>query len=197
MGRPSSFHAQKAEYLEFFNRYGFVVIDNVLDRPEVDATIDEIWKGVEAFDWTPYNPALQGNRVNRNDSRTWGDNFFPTSREGFFGLVLADGPQSFRNRQNARLFDCLLLSLLLISPSYEAFQTIFHRPSLWVSIDRYGIMRPTRNVSVGALEPNPFRSTGLADETLPRKDFPEWKTIGKWLHWDLNPCACSPCSLFH
>ena len=41
------------------------------------------------------------------------------------------------------------------------------------SIDRYGIMRPTKNVK-------------LTTESEPI-DMEKWKTIEKWLHWDLNP----------
>jgi len=117
----------------------------VLSPDEVNDTIDEIWREVENFDWAPYNPALNNNRVKRNDTTTWGDDYFPTSREGFFGLVLAEGRQSFLNRQNAKLF-ALSFITLLICISYEVFANIMNRKDLWVSIDRYGIMRPTRNV---------------------------------------------------
>ena len=70
--------------------------------------------------------------MNRSDSRTWDDTHFPTSREGFFGLVVAEGKQAFLNRQNPIM--------------YKVFENIMHKKNLWVSIDRYGVMRPTKNV---------------------------------------------------
>jgi len=51
------------EYTNFFQKFGFVVIDKVLAAPEIDATIDELWAEVERFDWKDYNPALVGNKV--------------------------------------------------------------------------------------------------------------------------------------
>jgi hypothetical protein len=45
------------------------------------------------------------------------------------------------------------------------------------SIDRYGVMRPTKNVKFSQDEPS--------------KDIEKWKTVEKWLHWDLNPWKVS------
>jgi len=59
---------------------------------------------------------------------------------------------------------------------------------LWVSLDRFGIMRPTRNVPEGKLVPEVAIRTASTDESgLELKDHPEWKTKKSWLHWDLNP----------
>jgi len=73
---------------------------------------------------------------------------------------------------------------------YEVFRNIFNKNDLWVSIDRYGIMRPTKNV--------PSNCILSTDGEIPRSnveisfqheclDHPEWKTLQSWLHWDLNP----------
>jgi len=60
-------------------------------------------------------------------------------------------------------------------------------------LDRLGIMRPTKNVPVGKLNPTITRTTVPIEENpeLPCKDYPEWKTQSLWLHWDLNPWSWS------
>lgn len=67
---------------------------------------------------------------------------------------------------------------------------MYGKKELWVSLDRYGIMRPTKQVPVGKLPPCKTRvnvSDLPQDSTLDVKDFDHWKTTASWLHWDLNP----------
>ncbi len=38
---------QVDEYMNFFEQYGFVVVNNVLSGDQVNATVDEIWTELE------------------------------------------------------------------------------------------------------------------------------------------------------
>jgi hypothetical protein len=64
---------------------------------------------------------------------------------------------------------------------------------LWVSVDRFGIMRPTKQVPNFKLEPTKIRtevSPGMEWEAEGRalEDKDSWRTVEAWAHWDLNPC---------
>jgi len=64
------------------------------------------------------------------------------------------------------------------------------KKNLWISIDRYGIMRPTKNISVGKFsseKTDRISGVDVENSQLPTKDFLHWKTKSQWLHWDLNP----------
>jgi len=167
-GYVTSFKMDEEEkYMEFFNTYGFVVIDEVLDEFEVGATINEIWMELEAKPWN-FDNVL----VSRNNSETWTN--FPRSQVGIIRDDPCIGPQAWRNRQNPNLV--------------KVFTKIMGKEQLWVSIDRFGLMRPTKNVPVGNLDPVEIRNNVKDnDKNLPLQDFDEWKTVPLWLHWDLNP----------
>jgi len=80
-GYTQSFSAEQVDqYLAFLRDYGFVVLDNILDTETINATLEEIWKEVENFDWTVYDTNLTNNKVSRNDTTTWIDTHFPTSK---------------------------------------------------------------------------------------------------------------------
>lgn len=116
--------------------------------------------------------------VNRNDPRTWDSANWPTAQAvGFIGSNAAYGPQAWKNRMGENL--------------YKVFSTLMNHKELWVSVDRYGIMRPTKNIPMGRLPECELRtSVALSDElkgTVDVVDKPEWKTISNWTHWDLNP----------
>ncbi|KAL0482534.1 hypothetical protein AKO1_002855 [Acrasis kona] len=133
-------------YKEFFDKYGFVVIRNVLTESEVDDTVDEIWN--------------EAKPASRNDPNTWNSKYnWPGSDSiGIFGSSSCKGKFAIKNR---------------IKPvMYEIYKNIIGRPDLWVSFDRFGVMKPTKQVT-------------LADGT--KRDFPEYKSKEKWLHWDMNP----------
>eukprot|EP01126_Amoeba_proteus_P017957 TRINITY_DN188_c0_g1_i9.p1 TRINITY_DN188_c0_g1~~TRINITY_DN188_c0_g1_i9.p1 ORF type:complete len:253 (-),score=38.55 TRINITY_DN188_c0_g1_i9:679-1437(-) len=186
--------SQTAEYQQFFRTFGFVVIDKVLTPECVDGTIDEIWNHIES---TP--TFFDGVKVDRNDTSTWEDCFFPGFKK--VGIV-GDGPclgkYTWANRQNSNI--------------YEAFSVLYGERKLWVSVDRWGFMRPTRNVPIGKLKnPKTIRISVEGDEvaeigrgtivlqktrnvkadltlsTSVVADKLEWKTRSSWLHWDLNP----------
>jgi len=74
---------------------------------------------------------------------------------------------------------------------YQVFCHLYKRSDLWVSIDRYGIMRPTQQIPLGKLKPVTQRTevsaTDLLESDAPIQNKDNWKTEKLWLHWDLNP----------
>lgn len=79
---------------------------------------------------------------------------------------------------------------------YQAFSDILKNKQLWVSIDRYGIMRPTlvSSDSTSTLNDQPAPESahtpkksenGQNGTNLIVKE--DWKTKEQWLHWDLSP----------
>jgi len=121
--------------------------------------------------------------VDRNDPTTWMDSNWPTSQSaGFLGSDVAITKEAFNNRQNEKI--------------YQVFRELIGKDDLWVSIDRYGIMRPTVDVPLTKLpdeiHTNLRTSVKLTDELIKNhsiqvQDRPEWKSITNWTHWDLNP----------
>jgi len=73
------------------------------------------------------------------------------------GSNLALSPAAWNNRQNPNI--------------YKSFCAIFKQKDLWVKLDRYGFMRPTRQLISG-------------DNTVDQID---WETSHNWVHWDQNP----------
>eukprot|EP01112_Ceratiomyxa_fruticulosa_P021056 TRINITY_DN7331_c0_g2_i1.p1 TRINITY_DN7331_c0_g2~~TRINITY_DN7331_c0_g2_i1.p1 ORF type:complete len:347 (-),score=65.40 TRINITY_DN7331_c0_g2_i1:74-1114(-) len=150
---------QVEEYLKFWEEHGFVVINDALTEDEINATINEMWVDLTLLGKT-------GN-IDRNNPNTWENVNWPTAfniaERGF--LSFDDDvhlKQSWNNRQNPRI--------------YSVFKNIWKRPDLWVKLDRYGVMRPTKNV--------PLRNE---EGQVVLTDKPEWQTKSNWLHWDQNP----------
>eukprot|EP01117_Protostelium_nocturnum_P017788 TRINITY_DN7301_c0_g1_i1.p1 TRINITY_DN7301_c0_g1~~TRINITY_DN7301_c0_g1_i1.p1 ORF type:complete len:368 (+),score=69.89 TRINITY_DN7301_c0_g1_i1:75-1178(+) len=147
---------QEEEYIQFFKEFGFVVINNILNQDDIEESIDEMWTEIESTPWGRDRELF----ANRNDPSTWENDTWPTGLHlGMLGKFEAIGKMAWKNRQNPLL--------------YKAFSTILQEEKLWVSVDRWGIMRPTVGVDMGG-------STGSVDK-------PEWKSYKSWLHWDLNP----------
>eukprot|EP01090_Pellita_catalonica_P009558 TRINITY_DN20661_c0_g1_i1.p1 TRINITY_DN20661_c0_g1~~TRINITY_DN20661_c0_g1_i1.p1 ORF type:complete len:389 (+),score=66.94 TRINITY_DN20661_c0_g1_i1:41-1207(+) len=168
-GFVKAFRPQDSDgYCKFFREYGFVVIENVLSKAEIDRNLWELWAHIEKISF-----------VRRNDPTTWGT--WPgLSNLGLLSQALTD--VSFENRANPTI--------------YEIFKNVLEKDRLWVSYDNYGVLRPTKNVPQKKFpeqDQNVFLRTStksLAEESaddLERKDFPEWKSKSRWLHWDLNP----------
>jgi hypothetical protein len=57
--------------------------------------------------------------------------------------------------------------------AYQFFRDLYNEDHLVVSIDRLGFIRPTVGLRVPGVE-HPL-------------DFPQWKSVKNWLHWDMNP----------
>jgi len=74
-------------------------------------------------------------------------------------VPLATQRWAFMNRQNENI--------------YQVFKTILDTDELLVSHDRFGVMRPTKQV--------------LLKDGQTRRDFPEYVSREKWMHWDMNP----------
>eukprot|EP01127_Copromyxa_protea_P005205 TRINITY_DN150_c1_g1_i3.p1 TRINITY_DN150_c1_g1~~TRINITY_DN150_c1_g1_i3.p1 ORF type:complete len:344 (-),score=46.68 TRINITY_DN150_c1_g1_i3:72-1103(-) len=181
-GYVKSFSISEAtEFKQFYEDFGFVIINNVVTSQEVEDTVDEIWTFLEAKEWT-----TTGCKVDRNDSSTWSKDYFPANAVGILGSGPAFGPCTWRNRQNPNI--------------YKIFSTIYGTPKLWVSLDRWGLMRPTKNVPIGKLDEVRARTTvegleikgrGLGtkpgEEPQIVEDHRAWRTRPLWIHWDLNP----------
>lgn len=114
--------------------------------------------------------------MKRDDERTWGNEHWPVEvcrNGGFMGkfpywkrMKKLDAtwvnrqPQAWRNRENPLI--------------YEAFANVLQTRKLWVSIDRYGVMRPAHLRHQSDQE----NEAALLQDRQTKKD---------WLHWDLSP----------
>eukprot|EP01125_Pyxidicula_operculata_P007603 TRINITY_DN2583_c0_g1_i1.p1 TRINITY_DN2583_c0_g1~~TRINITY_DN2583_c0_g1_i1.p1 ORF type:complete len:270 (-),score=58.62 TRINITY_DN2583_c0_g1_i1:220-1029(-) len=78
------------------------------------------------------------------------------SNEGILGTPPIVTKQSFEIRQNEKI--------------YRAFSTLIKNKHLWVSIDRYGLFRPTVDVEING----------------EKTEMPQWSTW-KNVHFDTNP----------
>lgn len=140
---------QEEEIKDFFLRYGYVVVRNIISEEQIERTNDELWESEHLI--------KQKSTVNRHNPDTWDS--WPS---GIFGFINPTNDfklkTAYENRQNENLV--------------RLFQLLLNEKALWVSIGRFGIMRPTKNVKFidGRVE-----------------DKPEWKTTESWLHWDQNP----------
>eukprot|EP01006_Ploeotia_vitrea_P009126 TRINITY_DN21474_c0_g1_i1.p1 TRINITY_DN21474_c0_g1~~TRINITY_DN21474_c0_g1_i1.p1 ORF type:complete len:392 (+),score=52.35 TRINITY_DN21474_c0_g1_i1:46-1221(+) len=147
-------------YLEHFREYGFVVVRDVVSEEDVDKTVHEMW--------TADTLLGQYTGLNREDPTTWQDDNWPSTYNGFLDSINQREEQMcWENRQNPRLV--------------KVFQNILGDQKLWVSGDRYGILRPTKGIKFG----NETDENGQTKDCL--QDKPEWRTQDRWLHWDQNP----------
>merc|ERR1712137_1239024 len=144
---PSFSIDDEEAYTAFLDKWGFVVIDNVLPPDQCEASVDAIWKLMDSS---------RSGDIKRDDPSTW-DDMWPVSKLGIFPSGIAQDRQSWLNRRNENI--------------YRVYKHLYQDEDLLVSIDRYNIMRPTRDIE--------FPSG--------REDRPEWRGRGSWFHWDLNP----------
>mmetsp|Transcript_23782 Transcript_23782/g.66649 ORF Transcript_23782/g.66649 Transcript_23782/m.66649 type:complete len:364 (-) Transcript_23782:181-1272(-) len=152
---------------EFFDRFGFVVVDllgrsnggnqgdaaatgavdeGVLDGLELElmqvAGLDRGTLGEEGYD-----DKLAVENLDRvNWSRTYGSRY--NEGKGFVGYMPAVGPDATRLRQNERVL--------------AVYASLLKRRDLLAKLDRFGLMRPTRGR-------------------------PEYRTEKGFVHWDQNP----------
>jgi len=109
--------------------------------------------------------------VERDDPLTW-DNpnwmkKFGDVKNGFVnGFSYEELKWSWENRQSPNI--------------YKLFTIILGRNDLWVKFDRYGHMRPTKQIPLK--KARPYDPPAFIDK-------PEWLTGEQWLHWDQNPWA--------
>eukprot|EP00466_Bigelowiella_natans_P001758 jgi/Bigna1/89792/estExt_fgenesh1_pg.C_550123 len=167
---------QVREYTEAFHRDGFVVVDGVLSADEIALSKEEVWQYLQA----------KGDGILRDRPETWDEKNWPKEicrNGGFMGrfpyirrlysidkTMINKQPQAWRNRQNPKV--------------YNVFRNLLDSKKLWVSLDRYGIMRPTKVRVTGderKCPPSSSPEVKLVDKSS------EWATKKEWLHWDLNP----------
>ncbi len=109
---------QKEDISQFLDKFGFVVIENILTDEQVDNTLDEFYE------------LLQGGKDACDEEL---DAFYSRQKFQQFGII-GNKPDIYsisqlENRQNPNL--------------YEAFCILFKCTKLMVGHDRLGMMRPT------------------------------------------------------
>lgn len=118
---------QELEIINFFDKYGVVVIENVLNEKEIQDSIDAIWDHQE----------LVSRGVSRYDPQTWHHSWpmdGKIERKGWINSyddVLC--PRSWKNRFNPTLVKVFEMLWTHIKGSKQ---------DLRVNFDRYGVMRP-------------------------------------------------------
>ena len=128
-GLPKAFQpdAPAAAMKEFFDEYGFLVIENALSQEEINSTIEEIWTHEDLLFAHP--------GIRQDDPSTWDDPTWPASDKGFLGSRTgADEICVWQNRQN----------LNVIRP----FEILLGTDQLILNLDRYGVMRPTKGIKL-------------------------------------------------
>jgi len=141
------------EYREAMDKYGFVVV-KVLSEKECDDTIPDFLEDANS------NPnGHQIKKVSLVDPSTWERENWPSKGKFMFSNC-AFGQKAFDNRTNGNV--------------YQVFCNLFQENKLWCSIDKWGVMRGTKNMK--------FIENG---ETVFR-DRPDWHYELK-MHWDVNP----------
>lgn len=105
------------EFFDFFESFGFVVIRNVLEQEEIDASLNEMFEFLErtvpGFD-----------RSNVDSWKLWNSESF-----GMCGKMPVFTQQMLLNRQNINI--------------YRAFASLIGTENLRVNHDRWAIYRPT------------------------------------------------------
>ncbi|KAN0026265.1 hypothetical protein ACTFIV_007249 [Dictyostelium citrinum] len=124
---------QPTEYTEFFNKFGFVVIRDVLSKSECQKTIDDIWDYIESFKWASYHDSMKSEEktIKRNDPKSW-DGIWPNlSQEGIVGYPPVFSETTIANRSNPKI--------------YSIYSTLLNRKDLYINHDRFGFFRPTKD----------------------------------------------------
>jgi ectoine hydroxylase-related dioxygenase (phytanoyl-CoA dioxygenase family) len=158
---------QTEEYLSYFNQHGYVIIDNILEQQDIEGSKKEIWD---------YLVEKSNCLINPNEPETWNNNNWPKDicrNGGFMGrfpylkkiklpeTLIPKHHCAWKNRENSNVF--------------EVFKQCMGTKRLWMSVDRYGIMRPTRFC---------LKDVCQEDDIITKDEF---KTKENWIHWDLSP----------
>lgn len=131
---------QPKEYKEFFEKYGFAVVNGVLSEKECEETIDDIWAHI----------LKTSKGVDRNNPATWSEDNWRTSgiySEGLIGGSSLFSPTLLQNRQNPNV--------------HKVFSVLLGREDLLVNQDRYGFFRASKEVKLpdGTVKDFPERRT--------------------------------------
>jgi len=105
---------EKEEIINFFNEYGFVVINDILSKKECEESINGIWNYIET----------KNKYVNGNGPFTWKNNNWPSMQsEGIVGHKSVFTNTAFQVRQNEKL--------------YEVTSEIIGQKNIYANHDRY------------------------------------------------------------
>ena len=118
-------HSDEKGILEFFDKYGFVVISDALTEEEADKTLSELFDCCE-----------RNKKFNRWKISTW--NNWPSNSIEVYGNISRPplfSKQILMNRQNPRI--------------YKVFSLLLGTDQILHNHDRAGLMRPTKNVDMG------------------------------------------------
>lgn len=149
---------QEQHIRDFFDKYGLVVIADVLSPEACDASVAELWDFLERH--------CKG--LCRDDVRTW-EKWPSLSKLGILGNHFVLSPQFCENRQNPRV--------------HRAFELLFGTEKLHVNVGRASAMRPTRDIQW----PDTATHTEGEQSHLVDKPEWRSKEGVDWLHWDMNP----------
>jgi len=126
-GYIESFSLDQSDLIkQFFNEYGFVVVNKILNESECKNTIDEIWSFV--------TEKVQS--VDRKDPMSWDKGWSSTGieNEGIIGYNPIWKPMAIQNRQNPNI--------------YQVCKILLGEDKLLMNHDRYGLFRPTVDVPI-------------------------------------------------
>lgn len=143
------------QYKQFFDEWGFVVV-KVLTEEECHESVEDIWSYVENYMRTK----TKNHPPDRFDPLSW-ECWPEMANEGILGSNPVWTPQALSIRQHPKI--------------YQVFSNLLNKAELFVNHDRYGLFRPTRDVS--------FTNAKGEIET---RSFPEWETMWN-VHLDMNP----------
>ena len=141
-GKVQSFEPQDTKnWMAFYEKYGFVVVRNIAPEEMIDELDDEMmnrsgmFKGVDP--------------INDPESVDWASVYGSAYNmgKGFFSIA-SNGPVACKIRQLPHVL--------------KFFSLVLGRSDIYAKMDRFGLMRPT-------------------------KDHPEWATEVGFVHWDQNP----------
>mmetsp|Transcript_735 Transcript_735/g.1074 ORF Transcript_735/g.1074 Transcript_735/m.1074 type:complete len:328 (+) Transcript_735:93-1076(+) len=141
-GKVQSFEPQDTKnWMAFYEKYGFVVIRNIAPEEMIDGLDDEMIRRSGYF----YGADL----INDPESVDWASVYGSAYNmgKGFFSIA-SNGPVACKIRQLPHFL--------------KIFSLVLGRSDIYTKMDRFGLMRPT-------------------------KDHPEWATEVGFVHWDQNP----------
>src|SRR3990167_7977143 len=116
--------ADTQHILQEFEENGFVVIPGILSEEEIEECLHDIWNHESIF-------GTLG--INRTSPETWENENWPGGSHGFINPTNDFNiPSVHKIRQNPTII--------------KIFQAILGKKELNVSIDRYGVLRPTKNI---------------------------------------------------
>jgi len=107
---------------QFFDKYGFVIIKDVIDNEQATALLDEIWKNCQE----------RKKLVSKDDPITW--DYIPSGSVGILGSLFTEQTASWDVRQSPRL--------------RQAYAAVLRTDDLLVSLDRFGFLRPTVGIKM-------------------------------------------------